>query len=48
MKTNGQFCASHNIRTLKIIIDTLFTIVKEQDKRIVELEIKNKHLFSSV
>jgi len=48
MKTNGQFCAGHNIRTLKIIIDTLFTIVKEQDKRIRELESKNKHIFSSV
>jgi hypothetical protein len=43
IKTNGQFCASHNVRTLKIIIDRLFAIVKEQDKRISELELKNQH-----
>ena len=38
IKTNGQFCAGHNIRTLKNIIDSLLTIVKDQDKRITELE----------
>jgi hypothetical protein len=38
IKTKGQFCAGHNIRTLKNIIDTLLTIVKEQDKRISALE----------
>jgi len=40
IKTKGQFCAGHNIGTLKDIIDTLLTIVKEQDKRISELESK--------
>ena len=44
MNTNGQFCAGHNIRTLKTIIHTLFAIIKEQDKRISELESKNQHL----
>jgi|LWDU01.1.fsa_nt_gi hypothetical protein len=44
IKTNGQFCAGHNIRTLKNIIDSLLTIVKEQDKRISALESKNQHL----
>ena len=49
MKTNEQFCAGHNIRTLKIIIDTLFyNCKKSKIKRIRELESKNKHLFSSV
>ena len=43
IKTNGQFCAGHNIRTLKNIIDSLLTIVKEQDKRISALESKNQH-----
>ena len=43
VKTKGQFCAGHNIRTLKTIIHTLFTIVKEQDKRISALESKNQH-----
>lgn len=38
VKTKGQFCAGHNIRTLKNIIDSLLTIVKDQDKRITELE----------
>jgi len=37
-KEQGQFCAGHNIRTLKNIIDSLLTIVKDQDKRITELE----------
>jgi len=44
IKTKGQFCAGHNIGTLKDIIDTLLTIVKEQDKRISALESKNQHL----
>jgi len=42
IKTKGQFCAGHNIGTLKDIIDTLLTIVKEQDKRISELESKSQ------
>jgi len=44
VKNKGQFCASHNVGTLKIIIDKLFAIVKEQDKRISALESKNQHL----
>ena len=47
INTNGQFCAGHNIRTLKTIIHTLFTIVKEQDKRITELEVKINNNLSS-
>jgi len=43
VKTKGQFCTGHNIRTLKNIIDALFTIVKEQDKRISALESKNSN-----
>ena len=42
IKTKGQFCAGHNIGTLKDIIDTLLTIVKEQDKRISALESKSQ------
>jgi hypothetical protein len=41
INTKGQFCSGHNVRTLKNIIDGLFTIVKEQDKRISKLEFKN-------
>lgn len=42
------FTAGYNILVLKQIVNTLLTIVKEQDKRISALESKNKHLFSSV
>ena len=37
------FTAGYNILVLKQAINTLLTIVKEQDKRITELEIKNQH-----
>ena len=47
VKTKDQFCAGHNIRTLKIIINRLFEIVKEQDKRITELEVKINNNLSS-
>jgi hypothetical protein len=41
---NSQFfTAGYNILILKQAINTLLTIVKEQDKRITELEIKNQH-----
>jgi len=41
---NSQFfTAGYNILILKQAINTLLTIVKEQDKRIKELEIKNQH-----
>ena len=38
------FTAGYNILVLKQAINTLLTIVKEQDKRITELELKNQHL----
>jgi len=38
------FTAGYNILVLKQIVNTLLTIVKEQDKRISELESKNPHL----
>ena len=38
------FTAGYNILVLKQIVNTLLTIVKEQDKRIVKLESKNQHL----
>ena len=42
---NSQFfTAGYNILVLKQIVNTLLTIVKEQDKRISELESKNPHL----
>jgi len=37
------FTAGYNILVLKQAINTLLTIVKEQDKRITELELKNQH-----
>ena len=37
------FTAGYNILVLKQTINTLLTIVKEQDKRITELELKNQH-----
>lgn len=41
---NSQFfTAGYNILVLKQAINTLLTIVKEQDKRITELELKNQH-----
>ena len=41
---NSQFfTAGYNILILKQAINTLLTIVKEQDKRITELELKNQH-----
>lgn len=41
---NSQFfTAGYNILVLKQAINTLLTIVKEQDKRITELEVKNQH-----
>ncbi len=42
---NSQFfTAGYNILIIKQIMTTLLDIVKEQDKRITELESKNQHL----
>jgi len=38
------FTAGYNILIIKQIMTTLLDIVKEQDKRITELESKNQHL----
>lgn len=45
-QSNAHFTCNYNIGRLKNIIDSLFLIIKEQDKRITQLEINLTHIYS--